>query len=326
VVVLTWNGLPDTLACLESLERAGHPKAGEAFVVVDNGSTDGTLDVVRARFPWAETIQNGANLGFAGGNNAGMRWALDKGFDYVMLLNNDTDVPEGSLERLVAFLDGHPDAGAVQALLVSYGDRGRIDSTGVELFSMPGARDRHVGRAVKSVPEGPQEVFGACAAAAVYRAAALVKTGLLDEDFFVLLEDVDLSFRVRLAGYSIYLIPEAPIYHKRGISSQGKISGAKKFILYRNIRALAIRYWPRRDLVLYWPILFRGWLWGRLYALGHRRTAEWNALMKKSRAIRRAHGRDPAWRAIQKDWMYPLGLSYYWKKVRERLTGKPALP
>ena len=326
VVILTWNGRADTLACLRSLEEGGHPREGEAVVVVDNGSADGTLEAVAERFPWAERLQNGANLGFAGGNNAGLRWALDRGYRYVMLLNNDTTVPTGALETLCAFLDEHPGAGAVQPLLVRARQEAGLDSTGVELFSLPGARDRQIGRPVSEAPKAPEEVFGACAAAALYRADALGKSGLLDEEFFVLLEDVDLSFKIRLAGYSIHLVPGARVVHKRGISSQGKLSGFKKYILHRNIRALALRYWPRKYLLQYGPFLAKGWLWGALYARRSGDWAQWSRMMRQSRALRRELRKNPHWAEIQRRWMRPLGWGYYGRKLRERITGKPAIP
>lgn len=326
VVVLTWNGRADTLACLESLEAGGHPKEGEAFVVVDNGSSDGTLDAVAESFPWAVRLRHERNLGFAGGNNAGLRWALERGFRYVMLLNNDTEVPAGALESLAAFLDANPRAGAVQPLLVLHADRSRVDSSGQELFSLPGARDRGIGTPAADAPQEPREIFGACAAAAVYRAEALEKTSLLDEDFFVLLEDVDLSLQIRLAGYGAFLVPGARVYHKRGISAQGKLHGEKKYLLHRNLRALALRYWPAKYLALYAPFLAKGWLWGAAYALRHGRWAEWARLMKRSRAARKLNLLNPELKAVQSRWMQPLGAAYYWKKLRERLTGRPAIP
>jgi len=326
VVILTWNGRSDTLACLASLEAAVHPAGDEAVVVVDNGSTDGTLGAVAERFPWADLIQNGANLGFAGGNNAGLRWALDRGYRYAMLLNNDTEVPPGALEALIAHMDNHPECGAAQPLLVRHGDRSCIDSSGVELFSLPGARDRQIGRPVSEAPKATEAVFGACAAAALYRAEALEKAGLLDEDFFVLLEDVDLCFKIRLAGYDIALVPEATVFHKRGISSQGTLSGEKKYLLHRNIRALALRYWPRKYLLQYAPFLCKGWLWGASYAIRTGRWSQWSALMRRARRERREYSERPLWRAIQQEWMRPLGWGYYVRKLRERLGGESAIP
>ncbi|MGC8764056.1 MAG: glycosyltransferase family 2 protein [Acidobacteriota bacterium] len=325
IVVLTWNGREETLACLESLSKAGHPRQGEAVVVVDNGSSDGTLEAVAQRFPWAVGLQNGANLGFAGGNNAGLRWALERGYGAVLLLNNDTEVEGGALSTLLAALED-PTVGAAQPLLLSFADPSRIDSAGIELFSLPGARDMHIGGPAAKIFGEPREIFGCCAAAALYRAEALRAAGLLDEDFFVLLEDVDLAFRVRLAGYRALLVPGARIRHKRGISAQGRLSGEKKYLLHRNILALAWRYWPWRYLLQFAPFLLKGWLWGFLRALRTGRRKEWARLMGRSRALRRQYRKKPRWREIQRRWMRSLGWGYYGRKVRERLGGPPALP
>ncbi len=325
VVILTWNGREDTLACLRSLEAAGVPSPGDGVVVVDNGSADGTLEAVAERFPWAERIQNGANLGFAGGNNAGLRWALERGYPFVLLLNNDTEVEAGALEALLEAMED-PSVGAVQPLLVSHSDPSRVDSAGIELFSLPGARDMHIGAERERVAGETREVFGCCAAAALYRAEALEKAGLLDEDFFVLLEDVDLAFRVRLAGYRALLVPGSRIRHKRGISAQGRLSGEKKYLLHRNILALALRYWPSRYLLQYGPFLAKGALWGFFAAWRTGRGKAWAGLMARSLALRRGHRKNPRWREIQARWMRPLGWGYYPRKVRERLGGPPALP
>ncbi len=325
IVILTWNGREDTLACLESLAAAGYPRSEDAVVVVDNGSSDRTLEAVAERFPWTERIQNPFNFGFAQGNNIGLRWAIAHGYTYAMLLNNDTEVPPGALDTLVAYLEEHAEVGAVQALLLRHGDRSLIDSSGVELFSLPGARDRQIERPVDEAPREAERVFGACAAAAIYRCAVLKKVGLLDEAFFVLLEDVDLSFRVRLGGCDIALVPAAKVYHKRGISAQGKLSGEKKYLLHRNIRALAIRYWPRKYLLQYAPFLLKGWLWGYLYAQRAGRSKQWARLMRRSRNERYHNRRNPRMEKIQREWMRPLGWGYYWRKVRERLGGPPAI-
>lgn len=325
-MILSWNGKEDTLACLASLEAAGFPRERDAVVVVDNGSNDATLTAVAERFPWTERIQNPSNFGFAAGNNVGIRWAITADFPYIMLLNNDTEVPPGTLDLLMDYMEAHPEVGAVQPLLVRHDDRNLIDSSGVELFSLPGARDRQIERPVEEAPKAPERVFGACAAAAVYRTAPVRKSCLLDEALFVLLEDVDLSFKIRLEGYDIVLVPEARVYHKRGISSQGRLSGEKKYILHRNIRALAIRYWPRKYLLQYWPFLFKGWLWGWWYAQRTDRSKQWAKLMRRSRGERRHSKHNPHWREIQREWMRPLGWGYYGRKLRERLGGGPAIP
>jgi GT2 family glycosyltransferase len=113
VVVLNWNGKEDTLACLESLASVTYP-AFEIYVV-DNGYSDGSVPVVRSRFPNSTVIENGRNLGFAGGNNVGIRYALERGADYVLILNNDTLVAPDLLDRMMGAALRESDVGVVGA-------------------------------------------------------------------------------------------------------------------------------------------------------------------------------------------------------------------
>ena len=256
VVILTWNGRDDTLACLASLRpQIG---AGDAVIVCDNGSADGTEAAVRAAHPWAEFIQNGSNLGFAAGNNPGLRRAIDAGYEWVMLLNNDTTVPDGALASLLGAASKEPSAGAFQPLLVRASDPGVIDGAGHVIFRCPGAIDSLAGRPVAEAPRVTTSVFGACGAAALLRADALRQAGLLDEDFFVLNEDVDLMFRIRLAGWDVKLVPSVRILHRRGISGRQRDPRAarlRRFWIRRNSVAMGLRYWPARYLVLASPLL-----------------------------------------------------------------------
>ncbi len=252
MVVLTWNGRDDTLACLDSLRGAIGP--ADAVFVCDNGSSDGTEAAVRERHPWVRYVQNGANLGFAGGNNAGFRLALDEGYGYVLLLNHDTVVPPGAIGTLVAYAEAHPEAGVVQPALVSHADPSRIDTLELVPLRSFGARCAGMGRPVAEIPLEPREVFGASGAAALFRADALRRAGPLDEAFFVMAEDLDLAFRVRIAGFTAHLVPSVRILHKRGISgrpSDPRVARLRKLWLQRNTVAVALRYWPARWLVLF---------------------------------------------------------------------------
>lgn len=255
VVVLTWNGREDTLACLASLR--GQIRPGDEVIVCDNGSGDGTEAAVRAQHPWVRFVQNGSNLGFAGGNNAGLRLALDDGRRFVWMLNNDTVVPDGTLETLLAHAESAPDVAAFQPALLSHADPSRIDTLGLEPLRTFGARDVAMGRPAAEVPAAPREVFGANGAGLLVRADALRRTGLLDEDLFVMMEDADLAFRLRAAGGTVRLVPAARVLHKRGISGRPAADAARrrKFWLQRNTVAVALRYWPARWLLLFAPLL-----------------------------------------------------------------------
>jgi hypothetical protein len=302
VVVLSWNGREDTVACLESLQAAGHPAEGERVYVVDNGSADGTLEAVRPRFPWAEAIRNETNLGFAGGNNVGIRRALKEGFRYLLLLNNDTAVRPGALAALTAELDGHPEAGSVQPVLLSY-DGKRIDSLGIRVSFRPGAVDAGAGAPVSTAAAAPEEIFGPCAAAACYRASAIEKAGLLDEGLFAILEDVDLAFRLRLHGYGSRLVRSASVMHKRGISGKKAPGDFRRALVLRNLQILMWRYWPARSVWLCAP------LWARWHVIARSlwrkmgRGEEYSAALLSARRERRALHLHPRLAEIQRRWL-----------------------
>jgi GT2 family glycosyltransferase len=309
VVVLTWNGRDDTLACLESLRASLGP--GDAAIVADNGSSDGTEAAVRAAHPWAEFLQNGANLGYAGGNNAGLRRALDRGFAWVLLLNNDTIVPPGAVAALLDYAATRPGTAAFQPLLVRAAHPATVDSAGHVVFRVPGASDALMGRPVAEAPREPVEVFGACAAAALLRADALRRAGLLDPAFFVLLEDVDLMFRLQCGGGAVELVPSVRVHHKRGVSG-GAHGGAaalrRRFWLRRNSVALALRWWPLRWLALAAPVLLLRAAQALLLARrlpGESCLPLWRtsrAARRRNRRAMRARGLD-RWFAVRpRDW------------------------
>ena len=290
--MLTWNRRDDTLACLDSLrDEVG---GSDTVIVCDNGSQDGTEHAIRSRHPWVEVIQNGTNLGFAGGNNPGLRAALDRGFEWVLLLNNDTTVPVGALAALLAHATPRRTVGAFQPLIVEAGDGRRIDSAGQSVLRRTGMVDALMGRPVSDAPRAPVPVFGACAAAALLRASALRRSGLFDEDLFAIGEDVDLMFRLRLAGSEVELVPHVRIAHKRGISvaaATSESSLSRRFLIDRNVVALALRYWPTRYLLAALPRLaFRSVraLRGGRRVRGHRCLPLWRSSCGARRANRRA--------------------------------------
>lgn len=298
VVVLNWNRREDTLRCLASLR--GEVGPADAVIVVDNGSTDGSAAAVRAAHAGVEVIENGANLGYAAGNNRGIRAALDRGFAWVLLLNNDAIVEPGALAALLAFGEAHPEAGALQPLLLTEGEPARVDSLGLLPRRSFGVGDAGQGLPAEAAPREPMAIFGACGAGALFRAATLRETGLLDEDLFLLCEDLDLGFRVRAAGAEAWLVPSARVRHRRGISGRQDDRAAarrRKFWLQRNTVAMAIRWWPKRWILLFAPLLawraFRA-LWLSESDLDHPCGPLWG----KSFVARRAAGGVPtsAWR------------------------------
>ncbi len=291
VVVLTWNGTADTVECLRSL--CPQLRGGDRVLVVDNGSADDVGFAVRAVDPRIEFLANGTNLGFAGGNNVGLRAALAGDAAWVLVLNNDTILDPGTLDATVRGAEelrrAFPAIGVVQPVLVRADAPGVIDSCGQEIGRLPGARDLAAGRSTATLPDAPVEIFGTCGAATLVHRAALESAGLFDEALFVLFEDTDLAFRLRAAGFRAALLPSVHVRHKRGVSAGARSRDAaqkRKFWVQRNLVALALRWWPIGALLGAAPVL----AWRALQAIVLRRgpcRPLWSQSVRARREARR---------------------------------------
>ncbi len=212
VIVVNWNGREHLPGCLGSLSSLAYPNA--RVILVDNGSTDGSADYVRARHPRVALMENRRNEGFAAGNNRGMARALEEGARYVALLNNDMEVEPGWLDALVEVAEGDPSVGACAPKLLYFGRREIVQGIGVRLNRIGLAWDYLNGRYDTPELAVDPEVIAACGGAFFARASALRETGLFDPAYFIYLEDVDLSLRIRSRGYRIVTVPAARAYHK----------------------------------------------------------------------------------------------------------------
>jgi len=214
IIVLNWNGLTDTLACLESLQWLDYPNY--EIMVVDNGSTDGSVSAIRGQFPAVTIIETGENLGFAGGNNVGMRHALENGADCVLLLNNDTEVAPDFLGRLVEAAEADPRVGMAGPMIYYYDQPEVIWSAGGEIdwrrgcTRMVGLDERDDGQFGRAA----REVDFVTGCAVLVRATALRQAGLLDERFFMYYEEVEWCVRTRRTGFRIIHVPSAHMWHK----------------------------------------------------------------------------------------------------------------
>jgi GT2 family glycosyltransferase len=238
VVVPNWNGERFLPTCLSSLRR----QSFEDFetIVVDDGSTDGSLALVGRDYREVRVLALGENAGFSAAVNAGIG-ASDS--EYVALLNNDTEVDPGWLEALVRAADSYPEAGFFASKLVDFHDRRVLDGAGDVLrYSGLPYRLGH-GELDRGQYDEEVFVFGACAGAALYGRGMLDDVGLFDEDFFANCEDGDLSFRAQLAGYRCLYAPGAVVYHM-GSATFGKRSPTATRLGTRNSLCLLVKNLP----------------------------------------------------------------------------------
>jgi len=239
VVIPNWNGKELLGPCLESFYRQEYDDF--ETIVVDNGSTDGSVAFVRENFPQVTIISFAENRGFSAAVNAGILASEGR---YIGLLNNDTEVDPAWLKDLVAALDADSHAGSAASKVLFHSDPQTVNSAGDEfsVFGVP--YQRRLMRGDRDRFNEPRYVFSACGAAALYRRELFEKVGLFDEVFFAYQEDVDWGFRSQLAGYKCLYVPTAVVYHKYHATSS-KVSNLwfyfrernKHFVLIKNMSA-----------------------------------------------------------------------------------------
>lgn len=255
VVIPNWNGERFLDLCLSSLRR----QSFEDFetILVDNGSTDTSVDFTERNFPEVRVIPLNDNRGFSAAVNAGIRASRT---EYVALLNNDTEVDPGWLTALGRAAESHPKAGLFASKLVDFHDRRLLDGAGDALrrSGLPyriGHQELDRGQFDK-----PAFVFGASAAAALYRATLFEEIGPFDEDFFAYCEDGDISFRAQLAGYRCLYVPGAVVYHMGSASTGGKRSPTATRLGTQNSVNLLVKNLPTSLMWRSLPSLLSGQL------------------------------------------------------------------
>ncbi len=212
IVIVTRNHWAETAACLDSLAAVDYPNF--QTVVVDNGSTDETVTAVRRQYPDISVVDTGANLGYADGNNTGMRWALRRGAEYVLLLNNDTIVAPDFLTCLIDAAEADPDAGLLGPMVYHHSEPNLIQSAGGERtpdwqFYHRGQNEPDTGRFREVEP-----VTWLTGCAILARREYVENDGFLDPDFFLYSEDVDWCVRAEEAGFRVLFVPQSRIWHK----------------------------------------------------------------------------------------------------------------
>jgi GT2 family glycosyltransferase len=237
IILVNWNGYAFTKACLASLEKVTEPSF--QVILVDNGSQNSEGEQLKAQFPHVHLIANQDNLGFAGGNNVGIRYALEHGFEQVLLLNNDTTVSPFFLKELQTCLD-QLGQGVAQPLILFAHDPQTLWSAGGKWSPLFG-RAITLGDRVpfEKYRVGAKTLDWATGCCMLVSRAALLEAGLLHEAYFAYFEDVEWSLRIRKAGFTIGLAENAIIYHEAGAASkkqhaEGSLSPRVFYFLVRN--------------------------------------------------------------------------------------------
>ena len=279
VVIPTWNGRELLEGTLRAL--AGQRFADFGTIVVDNGSTDGTVEYLRERHPGVDVVALDGNRGFAGAVNAGIARAQG---DYVALLNNDAEPEPGWLAELVAALDADPSAGSAASKLRMLHEPGVLDGAGDVVTWYGATWRRGHGEPDRGQYDEPGVVASACAGAALYRRRALEEVGAFDERFFAYLEDTDWGLRAQLAGWPCLWVPGAVAYHLGGATTR-RMGDLETELLARNTLALVLKSFPAGRLVVWAPLIagYQAWVLGQAV-----RRGSWRAVLRGwSTALRR---------------------------------------
>ena len=228
IIVLNWNGKDDTLECLKSLRQISYDNY--EIVVVDNGSEDDSVFEIKKNFPEVKIIENKENLGFAGGNNVGMKYAAENEADYVLLINNDTTVDKNFLAELVEIGESDKKIGALGSKIYFHSEPNRIWFAGGKVNWLKN-KGTHLG--LDEIDSGQYDkinevdyLTGCCL---LVKKEVIEKIGVLAEDYFLYYEDTDFSARAKSVGYKIIYVPKSKIYHKISRSTK---PGSSNYIYY----------------------------------------------------------------------------------------------
>lgn len=248
VIIPNWNGSDLLEDCLNSLGKQTFRNF--EVILVDNGSTDNSLEYVENNFPEVKIIKLKKNFGFARAINEGVKVSEA---EYVVFLNNDTKVDKDWLKNLVEYADKHPEVISVNSKLLNFYDNKVIDGVGMMINEVGQAKSIGWQEKDKGQYDKESYVFGATGGAALFRRKDFIKVGLFDENFFMYSEEVDFAFRAQFLGYKSLLCPKAIVFHKHKATAQ-KLPAHIEYWQFRNMIQTLLKDFPA-------PILLKKWRW-----------------------------------------------------------------
>lgn len=245
IVVLTWNHIEDTLECLESVMASTYQPF--KVLVVDNASQDGTVEIVKVKFPGVEGLALDKNYGVSGGYNRGIRFAIDQGADYVLIANNDIQIHENMVSVLVDFLEQKPAAGMGMPKIFLYNDRNRLWCVGAKWRMIP-PMVKMIGFFAPDHPRYnlPRKIEFAPSCVLLLKREAILSAGYFDEKYFFYQDDWDYSIRYRKAGFEIWYVPNAHMWHKVSVSTQ---KSEKPYIWWVYFGQSVVRFYRKHSSI-----------------------------------------------------------------------------
>lgn len=252
VVIPNYNGLAYLDGVLGSLEK--QTIKNFEVILVDNGSTDGSISFVMENYPWVHLIEFSENLGFCHAVNVGIEASRAR---YILLLNNDTEVEETFLFEMVEGIRRHKNAFSCAAKMIQFYDRKKLDDAGNLYCALGWSFARGKDKAVSSY-EKEEKIFASCGGAAIYRKKILDEIGYFDEEHFAYLEDVDIGYRARIYGYENWYLPKAKVYHVGSGTTGSRYNQFKTRYSSRNNVYLIYKNMPYLQMVINLPFLLLG--------------------------------------------------------------------
>lgn len=253
IIVLNWNGERFIVKCLEAIFHLDYPNY--KVMIVDNDSTDSSVERIRKKYPEVQIIENGANVGFAQGNNIGIKYALENGTRYIALLNSDTEVEANWLNELVMVAMKDKQIGICGSKMLMYYNRTIINSTGIVLNLLGETWDRGMGRIDTPKWNIAGDVLGVSGGAFFVRREVIEKIGLFDPGFFLYYEDLDFCIRTWNSGYRVVFVPSAVVYH-RFMGSIGTKLSFKHYCATQSRLRLLAKAFPLKVAIKAFPRIF----------------------------------------------------------------------
>ena len=253
IIVPNFNGKQFLKICFDSILNQNY--SSYEIIIVDNGSSDGSVQYINENYPEFTLIQNKENLGFAAAVNQGIKAS---NADYIFLLNNDVELETDCISNLLKCIEKDKNIFAVSSKMIQYNDRSKMDDAGDEYTILGWTRKVGDGKS-PDLYTAEREIFSACAGAALYRKNILDEIGYFDENFFAYMEDVDISYRARIKGYKCVYCPEAVVYHFGSGTSGSRYNEFKIRLAARNNVYVSYKNMPLPQLVLNGIFLLAGY-------------------------------------------------------------------